>query len=46
MSYGDTMDILSSKANGILTIEFNRLERKNAITTVMYQAMADAITDA
>ena len=40
------MDILSSKANGILTIEFNRLERKNAITTVMYQAMADAIKDA
>ncbi|CAN7685235.1 enoyl-CoA hydratase [Pseudoduganella sp. LjRoot289] len=40
------MDILSSKANGILTIEFNRLERKNAITTVMYQAMADAINDA
>eukprot|EP01031_Cornospumella_fuschlensis_P044521 gene44521-54448_t len=37
------MDILSSKANGILTIEFNRLERKNAITTVMYQAMADAL---
>ncbi|MES2262812.1 MAG: enoyl-CoA hydratase [Pseudomonadota bacterium] len=40
------MDILSSKAGGILTIEFNRLERKNAITAVMYQAMADAITDA
>lgn len=40
------MDILSSKANGILTIEFNRLERKNAITTVMYQAMADAINGA
>jgi enoyl-CoA hydratase/carnithine racemase len=39
------MDILSSKADGILTIEFNRLERKNAITTAMYQAMADALTD-
>ena len=40
------MDILTSKANGILTIEFNRPERKNAITAVMYQAMADAINDA
>lgn len=40
------MDILSSKANGILTLEFNRLERKNAITSAMYQAMADAINDA
>ncbi len=39
------MDILSSKADGILTIEFNRPERKNAITAVMYQAMADAIND-
>jgi enoyl-CoA hydratase/carnithine racemase len=39
------MDILTSKADGILTIEFNRLERKNAITTAMYQAMADALTD-
>ncbi len=40
------MDILTSKANGILTIEFNRPEKKNAITTQMYQAMADAIKDA
>ncbi|MES2128699.1 MAG: enoyl-CoA hydratase [Pseudomonadota bacterium] len=40
------MDILSSKADGILTIEFNRPERKNAITAAMYQAMADAINDA
>ncbi|MES2296199.1 MAG: enoyl-CoA hydratase [Pseudomonadota bacterium] len=39
------MDILSSKADGILTIEFNRPERKNAITAVMYQAMADALID-
>ena len=39
------MDILTNKADGILTIEFNRLERKNAITTAMYQAMADALTD-
>jgi len=40
------MDILTSKANGILTIEFNRPEKKNAITSAMYQTMADAIKDA
>ena len=40
------MEILSSKANGVLTIEFNRVERKNAITSAMYQAMADAINAA
>ena len=40
------MDILTSTADGILTIEFNRPERKNAITAVMYQAMADAINQA
>lgn len=40
------MDILSSTANGILTIEFNRPEKKNAITSPMYQAMADALKDA
>lgn len=40
------MDILTSKADGILTIEFNRPERKNAITGAMYQTMADALVDA
>lgn len=40
------MDILTNKAKGILTIEFNRPEKKNAITTQMYQMMADAIKDA
>lgn len=39
------MDILISKTDGILTIEFNRPERKNAITGAMYQAMADALVD-
>jgi enoyl-CoA hydratase/carnithine racemase len=40
------MEILTGKADGILTIEFNRLARKNAITTGMYQAMADALVEA
>lgn len=40
------MDILTSKANGILTIEFNRPDKKNAITSAMYQAMAEALKDA
>jgi enoyl-CoA hydratase/carnithine racemase len=40
------MDILSSKENGVLTLEFNRPERKNAITAAMYQSMADAINEA
>lgn len=40
------MDILTNKANGILAIEFNRPEKKNAITSQMYQMMADAIKDA
>lgn len=40
------MDILTNKANGILTITFNRPEKKNAITAAMYQAIADALKDA
>lgn len=40
------MDILTSKNAGILTIEFNRLDKKNAITAAMYQSMADALADA
>ena len=40
------MDILTSKADGVLTIAFNRPERKNAITGAMYQTMADALVDA
>jgi enoyl-CoA hydratase/carnithine racemase len=39
------MDILTSKENGILTIEFNRPDKKNAITAAMYQIMADAIKE-
>ncbi|MGO4380183.1 enoyl-CoA hydratase [Pseudoduganella sp. RAF19] len=37
------MEIQTSKAGGILTVAFNRPERKNAITSAMYQTMADAI---
>ena len=40
------MDILTSKNAGILTIEFNRPDKKNAITAAMYQRMADALQDA
>ncbi len=40
------MDILTNKINGILTIEFNRPDKKNAITTDMYQSMVDALKDA
>jgi len=40
---GDQMDIVTSTANGILTIEFNRPDKKNAITSAMYQTMADAL---
>lgn len=39
------MEILTTKSDGILTIEFNRPERKNAITGAMYQAVADALLD-
>lgn len=40
------MDILISKNNGILGIEFNRPDKKNAITSAMYQSMADALREA
>ncbi len=37
------MEILTTINDGILTIHFNRPEKKNALTFGMYQAMADAI---
>jgi enoyl-CoA hydratase/carnithine racemase len=40
------MEIQTTKSGGILTVEFNRPERKNAITSAMYQAMADTINAA
>lgn len=39
------MDIITSRKNGILTIQFNRLDKKNSITSAMYQMMADAIKE-
>ena len=40
------MDVLISKENSILTITFNRPGKKNAITTAMYQTIANALKDA
>jgi len=40
------MNILISKENGVLTITFNRPDKKNAITAAMYQTIADALKDA
>jgi len=40
------MDILTNKKDGILTIEFDRPDKKNSITSAMYQMMADALKDA
>lgn len=38
--------ITTSLDNGILTIQFNRSDKKNAITMEMYQAMADTLKEA
>ena len=40
------MDILIRKEGAILTLAFNRPQRKNAITAAMYQALADALAEA
>ena len=37
------MEIITSINSGILSINFNRPEKKNAITFAMYEAMAEAI---
>ena len=36
-------DILTHVERGVMTITFNRLDRKNSITSAMYGAMADAL---
>jgi len=42
-----TTDILVERgADGVMTIAFNRSEKKNAITSAMYTAMSDALDDA
>jgi enoyl-CoA hydratase/carnithine racemase len=41
-----TMEILVERADGVMTIAFNRPDKKNAITAAMYRTMADALADA
>jgi enoyl-CoA hydratase/carnithine racemase len=41
-----TNEILLERAEGVLTIAFNRPDKKNAITSAMYQAMTDALAQA
>lgn len=41
-----TNEILVERAGGVMTIAFNRPDKKNAITSSMYQAMADAFGEA
>lgn len=38
-----TTDILVERADGVMTIAFNRPDKKNAITSAMYTAMTDAL---
>ena len=40
------MDVLITKEQSVLTLQFNRPEKKNAITSAMYQLMADALQEA
>lgn len=40
------MDILTHIDDGVMSIQFNRVQKKNAITAAMYQAMADALKSA
>jgi enoyl-CoA hydratase/carnithine racemase len=40
------MSIRTGTVDGVATIEIARPEKKNALTAEMYEAMAEAITDA
>ena len=40
------MSIRTETADGVLTLTFDRLYRKNAITAAMYQTLADALVAA
>lgn len=39
-------DILVTRDGGVLILEFNRPDKKNAITAAMYQTLADGLKDA
>ncbi|MEO8544363.1 MAG: enoyl-CoA hydratase [Burkholderiaceae bacterium] len=39
-------DILTDVTDGVMTVTFNRPDKKNSITRAMYAAMADALTQA
>jgi enoyl-CoA hydratase/carnithine racemase len=41
-----SQDILSHAEDGILTLTFNRVDKKNSITSTMYQQLADALAAA
>ena len=41
-----TPDIIHHTEAGVMTITFNRLDKKNSITSAMYGALADALADA
>ena len=38
-------DILVNTERGVMTLTFNRLDRKNSITSAMYGVLADALAD-
>lgn len=40
------MDIEFNKKTGVATLAFNRIDKKNAITSTMYQLLADGLRDA
>jgi len=40
------MEIITNQVDGLLTIEFNRPDKKNAITAAMYQTMARVLQEA
>lgn len=41
-----TQDLLQHEEDGVLTLTFNRTDKKNAITVAMYAALADALEQA
>lgn len=41
-----TAHLITTLSEGILTLQFNRSDKKNALTGAMYTALADAILDA